>query len=52
MDGSRVLIRPSGTEPKLKVYTELLGTDFDATGVNEYIESLIVGIGDNISIME
>ena len=47
-DGSRFLIRPSGTEPKLKVYIEAAGeNEDDAKGkeriVAAYIEGLVKG---------
>ena len=46
-DGSRFLIRPSGTEPKLKCYIEAIGEDVDSAidkgnRIGKYIETIIV----------
>lgn len=45
-DGSRFLIRPSGTEPKLKIYIEVFCDDIEEarvkeTRINKYVNQLI-----------
>jgi phosphomannomutase len=49
-DGSRVIVRPSGTEPKIKVYLDTAGnTRADAEAALSSLEKAVRNLLDSLS---
>jgi phosphomannomutase len=48
-DGARVVVRPSGTEPKLKVYLEVVGDRPDADAARQALARLRAEVEGRLS---